>query len=251
MHRDCEILASQQISDMTYAITVDAGEIALSAQPGQFIHILCGDAGYLRRPISICDAAGSQLKIVFDAVGEGTRWLSRKKSGYLDIMGPLGKGFDLSGRNILLVGGGIGAPPLLFAAKRAIGIVTGILGFRCRERAILLKDFQAYCQRVYLTTNDGSLGAEGLVTDPLERCLEAGGYDGVLACGPRAMLRPVAELAAGYGVPCQVSLEERMGCGVGACLVCACKIKTGDGGRYAHVCKDGPVFRAEEVDWNE
>lgn len=251
MRMDCKILASQQLSDVTYAITVDAGDMARAARPGQFVHILCDGAGYLRRPISICDVADTQLKIVFDAVGAGTRWLSQKKSGYLDLMGPLGKGYDLSGRNILLVGGGIGAPPLLFASRQAIGIVTGILGFRSHDLAILLPEFRASCQRVYLTTDDGSLGAQGLVTEPLERCLENGGYDSVLACGPRAMLRPVAKMAGTYGVPCQVSLEERMGCGIGACLVCACKVKSEEGGHYAHVCKDGPVFKAEEVDWDE
>lgn len=250
MRRDCEILASQQIGEKTYAITVRAGDIARTARPGQFVHVLCDAAGYLRRPISICDAAGDQLKIVFDAVGEGTRWLSQKKSGFLDLMGPLGNGYDLSGRNILLVGGGIGAPPLLFAAKRAVGIVTGILGYRTQEQVILLNEFRACCQQVYLTTDDGSIGLKGLVTEPLARCLEAGGYDAVLACGPKPMLRAVAERARTYGVPCQVSLEERMGCGIGACLVCACKVKTADGERYAHVCKDGPVFRGEEVDWD-
>lgn len=250
MRRDCEILASQQIGEKTYAITVRAGDIARTARPGQFVHILCGDAGYLRRPISICDAVGDQLKIVFDAVGEGTRWLSQKKSGFLDLMGPLGNGYDLTGRNILLVGGGIGAPPLLFAAKKAIGIVTGILGFRNHEQVILLNEFRASCQQVYLTTDDGSLGAPGLVSGPLGRCLDAGGFDSVLACGPKPMLRSVVELAHRHSVSCQVSLEERMGCGIGACLVCACKVKTADGGRYAHVCKDGPVFRGEEVDWD-
>lgn len=251
MQQKCEIITSQQISDTSYAIAIDAGKMALYARPGQFLHILCGEGNLLRRPISICDVEDSYIKIVFDVVGKGTRWLSQKKSGFLDIIGPLGNGYDIEDKNILLVGGGIGAPPLLYAARESLGITTAVIGFKTEKQVILERQFKALCKKVFVTTDDGSYGEEGFVTAPLERLLDGSSYDSILACGPRPMLRSVAKLCKEYEVRCQVSLEERMGCGVGACLVCACKVDTEMGETYAHVCKDGPVFDSSEVVWDD
>lgn len=247
----CKIITSQQISDTSYAIAIDAGEMAQKAKPGQFLHILCGDREMLRRPISICDVSGNHIKLVFDVVGKGTRWLSQKKSGTLDIIGPVGNGFDIDGARILLVGGGIGVPPMLYTARMALGVTTAILGFRSKSHVILEEQFKQLCSKVIVTTDDGSYGEKGFVTIPVQRLLDSGKYDKVLVCGPRMMLKSVAEICDSCSVPCQVSMEERMGCGIGACLVCACKVKGANGDRYAHVCKDGPVFDASEVIFDE
>jgi len=246
MQRMCEIITARELTGSVYAITMEAGGIGKKARPGQFVHIKCGDGLLLRRPISICDCRDGYLKIVFFAKGAGTKWLSEKKSGFLDVVGPLGNAYNLDGRRILLVGGGFGVPPLLFTAREAIGQVTAILGFGS-ERNVLLKDsFRDVCDQVIITTMDGSVGKRGFVTDPLARELQTGKYDAVLACGPTPMLRMVAKIAAQHDVPCQVSLEERMACGVGACLGCIVAMENGENLR---VCHDGPVFRAAEVKW--
>lgn len=224
-----------------------AGEIAC----GQFVHIKCGDAHLLRRPISICTWQENCLRVVFEVRGEGTRWLSQRQVGsQIDILGPVGHGFDIAGEKLLLVGGGIGVPPMLGCAQAVAargGRAVAALGFRDAAHSMLLPQFEACCHQVSVISDDGSTGRKGFVTELVEEQLATGGFDAVLACGPKAMLKGVAAVAQAHGVPCQVSLEERMGCGVGACLVCACQ--TADG-QMRHVCKDGPVFPAQEVDWD-
>ena len=222
--------------------------------PGQFVHIRCGEGLLLRRPISVCscmeDEPDDLLSIVFEVRGEGTRWLAGRELGdSLDVLGLAGNGFDLKpeGR-YLLVGGGIGIPPMLGCAQYTGGRATAILGGRSRDKIILEEFFREDCAKVLCATDDGSLGYHGFVDALVRRELsEDRGYDGVLACGPKPMLRNVARVAEEFGIPCQVSMEERMGCGVGACLVCACDMA--DGSRK-HVCKDGPVFDSREVDWD-
>ena len=224
------------------------------AAPGQFVHIKCGDGLLLRRPISVCSCQEDEpediLTIVFEVRGEGTAWLARRPEGHsLDVLGLLGNGFTMKreGR-YLLVGGGIGVPPMRGCAQYTGGRSTAILGFRSREKAILLDRFREECAKVAVATDDGSLGYHGFVDALVRQELEADrAYDAVLACGPKPMLKSVAKVAAEFGVPCQVSMEERMGCGVGACLVCATPMRDGT---VKHVCKDGPVFNAEEVDWD-
>ena len=247
MQRQCEIITARELTDSVYAITMDAGGIGKKARPGQFLHIKCGDGVLLRRPISICDCRDGFLKIVFHAKGPGTTWLSEKRVGLLDVLGPLGSGFTLAGRSLLLVGGGVGVPPLLYAAREAKGQATAVLGFGSKDQILLKDNFRDACRELIITTDDGSDGEAGLVTAPLERKLETGAYDGILACGPVPMLRAVAELAARYNVPCEVSLEERMACGVGACLGCIVAMKNGENLR---VCHEGPVFSAGEVKWH-
>lgn len=230
------------------------GLAELIQAPGQFLHIKCGDRHLLRRPISICNWSAQRdlIRLVFEVRGEGTDWLARRQVGQtLDVLGPLGNGFSMQpGHRYLLVGGGIGTPPLLGCAVHGSNRCTAALGFRSARNTMLLEEFGQACPGgVRLATDDGSLGHHGfvdhLVRQELER--DPNGYQSVLACGPRPMLKSVAAVCLELGVPCQVSLEERMGCGVGACLVCACKNRDG---HYVHVCKDGPVFPGEEVDWN-
>lgn len=236
-----------------FSLTLEAPAVASAARPGQFVHIVCGEGNFLRRPISICDFDGQTLRVVFQVKGEGTAWLAARKAGdILDVLGPLGNGYDLErlGARPVFIGGGIGVPPMLAAmrAARARGAEpTAILGFRNRELVILEKEFEAL-GAVHIATDDGSYGIHGFVSDVLKA--HAAEYTAVCCCGPKGMLRALAAIADENGLDCQVSMEERMGCGIGACLVCACALK-GEGGetRYGHVCKDGPVFDAKEVEW--
>lgn len=250
--RLCTIAETVKLNPYATSMTLEVGDMEPGV--GQFLHIKCGDGLLLRRPISICDWQEDEpdnlLRIVFEARGEGTAWLSRRAAGdKLDVLGPLGRGFTVKreGR-YLLVGGGIGVPPLLGCAKTAWGNCAAVLGFRSAERAMLMEEFRECCREVAVMSDDGSLGAHGFVDAGMRQLLAAGEtFDAVLACGPKAMLKSVVRTAEEFGLPCQVSLEERMGCGVGACLVCACDMA--DGSRR-HVCKDGPVFDAREVDWD-
>lgn len=255
VERECKIVSKEQVGDAVY-MTLEVGDMIRASfrAPGQFVHIRCGEGLLLRRPISVCscmeDEPDDLLSIVFEVRGEGTRWLAGRELGdSLDVLGLAGNGFDLKpeGR-YLLVGGGIGIPPMLGCAQYTGGRATAILGGRSRDKIILEDFFREDCAKVLCATDDGSLGHHGFVDALVRRELsEDRGYDGVLACGPKPMLRNVAKVAEEFGIPCQVSMEERMGCGVGACLVCACDMA--DGSRK-HVCKDGPVFDSEEVDWN-
>lgn len=250
----CEVTAVEELAGRLYRMDVSAPELAVRARPGQFVHIACGEGNFLRRPISICDVSGGSLRLVFQVKGEGTLWLSQRAPGdRLDVLGTLGNGFRLAnvGGRPFFLGGGIGVPPLLLAMKAAKNQGAepeAILGFRSRDAVILEEDFRA-AGPVEVATDDGSYGTHGFVTDVLKRRL--GDCTAVCACGPKPMLRAVAALAEAVGLPCQVSMEERMGCGIGACLVCACALRDDDGGtRYGHVCKDGPVFDAKDVVWD-
>ncbi len=244
------VTENRRLTDNIFSITINADDIAKSAAPGQFVHIKCGDNSLLRRPISICDVRDGAVTIVVEARGEGSRWLAGRQAGdSLDMLGPLGNGFDLSGKNIILVGGGIGVPPMLYAARSCSGLSTAVLGFRNTDCVILGDAFRSVCSETIISTDDGSFGENGPVTLPLKRLLGSGGYDGVMACGPKAMLKAIAQLCAAHCIPCQVSMEERMGCGIGACLVCACKTQKDGKEEMRHVCKDGPVFIASEVVW--
>ena len=246
----CTVAEAVKLNAFAFSLTLDVGEeLAGQVSCGQFIHIKCGHSRLLRRPISVCDWMGDTLRVVFEVRGEGTEWLSRRKAGdKLDVLGPLGRGFDVSGKKLLVVGGGIGVPPMLGCAQYAPGRCTAILGFRSGDRVMLEEQFRSVCSQVQVATDAGSYGFHGYVDALVRRELEGDrGYDAVLACGPRPMLRNVARAAEDFGVRCLVSMEERMGCGVGACLVCACDMA--DGSRK-HVCKDGPVFEAREVDWD-
>lgn len=248
------IIEKKSISRDTFSITIYAPEAAKAAHAGQFANISA--PGFtLRRPISICEFSRSRgtLRFVFEVRGKGTEVISRLNVGdNLDVLGPLGNGFAIpdSARRAVLVGGGIGVPPMLGLAKKLGDRATAILGFRDYSRIILADEFEKYGAATAICTDDGSVGYNGMVTGPLESTLKNTGADIVCACGPMPMLNAIAKICAQYEVPCKVSLEQRMGCGVGACVVCSCLTVRNGQEHYARVCKDGPVFDAKEVKFN-
>lgn len=249
----CTVAAATKLNDYAWHLVLEAGRMASMIRPGQFLHIKCGHSRMLRRPISICEWMGDEpedlVSVVFEVRGDGTAWLSRRKPGdRLDVLGPLGNGFDVQRKEkYLLVGGGIGVPPMLGCATPGS---IAILGCRSadREMPALTEKFREECKEVILCSDDGTVGYHGFVDAQVRAVLEKDkSFTAVLACGPKPMLRAVWRAAAEFGVPVRVSMEERMACGVGACLGCATPMADGT---MKHVCKDGPVFNAEEVDWN-
>lgn len=248
----CKIIQKKQLTADIFDFTVDVGELAQAAQPGQFAHLYV-PGKTLRRPISICeiDRVRETLRFVFQIRGEGTAMLAARNPGdAFDVLAPLGHGFSLGDtrRKAVFVGGGIGVPPLLESAK-AFGVNAAVItGFRNHEAIILKEDFERNGNRVIIATDDGSFGHHGLVTD----CLADLEFDVIFACGPTPMLKAISKIAQQRGVPCQISLEERMACGVGACLGCAVRLRRETGEEYyGHVCKDGPVFDFRNVVWGE
>lgn len=240
------------LAKSVFDLTVHCPEIAELAQPGQFAQV-AAEGYFLRRPISICniDKQSGTIRLVFEVRGNGTEKISHLNAGdNIDIIAPLGKGFTfIDGAKAVCVGGGIGTPPMLGIAARYGGNAQVICGFRTAGIAILQEDFAAAGCKTTLCTDDGTAGMHGFVSEPLKARLESDKPDIIYACGPAVMLRNVAELAAEYGVRCEVSLEQRMACGVGACLVCVCKTVKDGQSFLSHVCKDGPVFDSEEVDF--
>lgn len=236
-----------------YSLEISCPEIAEIAVPGQFVHIRAGNFT-LRRPVSICgiDQQKGTLRIVFEIRGDGTAEIARLNTGELiDMLAPLGHGFtvDHDFKKVVLIGGGIGTPPMLSLAAVYGEKAVAVCGFRNSAAAILQEDFGAAGAETILCTDDGSAGIHGFVTQPLAELAEKGGIDAVYACGPMPMLRKTAEICRENNIYCEVSLEERMACGIGACLGCACRTVRSDEEYFAHVCKDGPVFKAEEVVW--
>ncbi|WP_425440875.1 dihydroorotate dehydrogenase electron transfer subunit [Sporolituus thermophilus] len=231
-------------------LTLRAPVIAQCAEPGQFIHMRVADSYHplLRRPFSIADAdpqAGT-ISIIYRIVGAGTELLAKVKDGdQVNCLGPLGKAFELNCHKPLLVGGGMGLAPLLFLARRLCPRpVQVISGGRTAAEMVWPALFQPLCENVAITTDDGSVGRRGVTTDLLPKLLTDGQFDRIYACGPRPMLIGVAEITKKFKISCQVSLEEHMACGIGACLACTC---SGTDGLRRKICSDGPVFWAEEV----
>ena len=234
---DCTVISNKKISDFAYDMRLEAPGI--SVIPGQFAAVYCTDQLLLRRPISICQAGENSIRLVYEVRGKGTEFLSKVAPGQtLDVLAPLGNGFEgVAGKKILLLGGGIGVPPLLGLAK--VNNCDAVLGFRDKSRVILDKEFEQVCGQVLVCTDDGSYGHCGTVEKSFLQMLAENEYDLVVACGPV----PLLKLAAGCGVKALVSVEQRMGCCIGACMVCVCQTVHG----YKFVCKDGPVFSAEQV----
>ncbi|MGN0605967.1 MAG: dihydroorotate dehydrogenase electron transfer subunit [Oscillospiraceae bacterium] len=248
------IIEKKAIANQIYSMTIECPDVAAVAQAGQFVHILPN--GYtLRRPISICgiDKQKGTLRIVFEIRGEGTEEIAKlNENELIDMLAPLGHGFTLDEnyKKVMLIGGGIGTPPMLPLAEFYGNKAVAITGFRSASAVILNNDFKNTGAENIVCTDDGTMGFHGLVTAPLEDEIKKGGIDCIYACGPTPMLKAVSKLAEDNDIPCQVSLEERMGCGIGACLVCACKTKLENGEEhFAHVCKNGPVFNSKEVIW--
>ena len=248
------ILEKAEIAAGVFSYIIHCPEPASAAKAGQFVHI--GVEGHtLRRPISICeiDKEKGTLRIVFEVRGAGTDKLSKLNVGdKINMIAPLGNGFTVSeipsDKTVIVVGGGIGVPPMLQTAKSfPNNRVKAVTGFRSKDRVILEDDFVSIGADISVCTDDGSYGEKGLVTFPLIEELEKGNTAMVCACGPTPMLKAIVNTVKLYNVPCEVSLEQRMACGVGACVGCAVNINRGGRDFVLRVCKDGPVFKAEEV----
>lgn len=244
------VIENIKLSEDIFSMWLKAPEVAETAKPGQFVSLYCKEGGrLLPRPISLCeiDREHEAVRLVYRIAGKGTKEISLlKPADTVEVMGPLGNGFTLEGKKALLIGGGIGIPPILELAKQLNCEKQMVLGYR--DILFLEKEFEPY-GRVFLSTEDGSSGTKGNVIDAIrENDLKA---DIILACGPTPMLRGIKAYALEKGIKAQLSMEERMACGVGACLGCVCKSKEIDhhsNVRNKRVCKDGPVFYAEEVE---
>ncbi len=252
-----KIVSNRRITDAAklYDMLIEAPEIARAAKPGQIVHIMCGEGTTLRRPISICETVGDCVRLCYEVRGKGTQWMAQRKEGeYVSLLGPLGNGFTVKdGERALLVGGGIGIYPLLSVGKMCKG-AKAAFGFRNVSLINSTELFENNGISVSVITDDGSNGRKGFVTELVREALEAKAVDVVYVCGPRGMMAAVAALCEEAGVRCEVSMEERMGCGVGACLACICKttFKSNDGAtgeNYKRVCVDGPVFDSKEIIW--
>lgn len=236
-----EILSNTPLTDSVYKMVLGGDTSAITA-PGQFVNIrLTGK--FLRRPISVCDCEDGRLTIVYKVVGKGTEQMRLMQSGSLDILTGLGNGYDLTccGEKPVLIGGGVGVPPMYLLAKKLIALGKQpqvILGFNTKSEIFYEQEFKALGCAVTVTTVDGSYGVKGFVTDALAD-ME---YSYFYTCGPEPMLKAVYRSSKTSG---QMSFEERMGCGFGACMGCSCKTLTG----YKRICKDGPVMRKEEILW--
>ncbi len=249
---DTVILKNTPINDNIFDMIIKAPAAAQYSAAGQFIEIYTGNGvNLLPRPISICeiDKDNGTLRLVYQVVGKGTEIFSKKKKGdILRIIAPLGNGYGIKTvKKSIFVGGGIGVPPLLEAVKQAEGEKIVILGFR--SGTVLKEDFEKTGAKVLIATDDGSVGFKGNVVELMKSENIIG--DVIYSCGPKIMLKFLAEYAEEKGIECFVSMEERMACGIGACVGCAVKIKNGDSFVNKKVCKDGPVFNSKEVLWND
>ncbi len=237
------ILENAPLTASVYRMVL-RGDISAITAPGQFVNIAL-DRKFLRRPISVCDYGADTLTLIYKVVGGGTAQLAEMTHGTLDILTGLGNGYDLTaaGDKPVLIGGGVGVPPMYRLAKDLIAQgkqVSVILGFNTGSEIFLREEFEALGCRVTVTTADASYGIRGFVTDALKDM----DYSYFYACGPEPMLKAVYKASKTSG---QMSFEERMGCGFGACMGCSCKTLTG----YKRICKDGPVMKKEEIQWED
>ena len=239
-----EIVSNKALTDTVFQMVLKGDTTAITA-PGQFVNLQL-DGLYLRRPISVCDLDGDKLTIVYKAVGKGTEQMSCMEAGEkVDILTGLGNGYDLSlsGDKPVLLGGGVGVPPMYLLAKELLKQgkkVSVILGFNTKSEIFYEQEFKKIGCDVTVTTVDGSYGIKGFVTT----ALEAMDYTYFYTCGPEPMLKAVYKASTTSG---QMSFEKRMGCGFGACMGCSCKTLTG----YKRICKEGPVMKKEEILWED
>lgn len=236
-----EIVENLPLTENVYKMTLRGDTSAITA-PGQFVNIKL-DGLYLRRPISVCDLQGDLLTIIYKVVGKGTAQLSEMRTGTLDLLTGLGNGYDLakSGASPVLLGGGVGVPPMYLLCKTLLAqgkSVQVILGFNTKNEVFFEQEFKDLGANVTVTTVDGTYGQKGFVTDALVGC----DYSYFYTCGPEPMLKAVYRASRTSG---QLSFEKRMGCGFGACMGCSCKTVTG----YKRICKEGPVLQKEEILW--
>ena len=238
-----KIIENKPLTDCVYKMVLQGDTSAITA-PGQFVNIKL-DGLFLRRPISVSDVNGDLLTIIYKVVGKGTAQMAAMTEGTLDVLTGLGNGYDLtlSGEQPVLLGGGVGVPPMYMLAKQLIAQgkkVRVILGFNTASELFYEEEFKALGAEVAVTTVDGSKGVKGFVTD----ALSAMDYSYFYTCGPEPMLKAVYKTAKTSG---QMSFEKRMGCGFGACMGCSCKTITG----YKRICKEGPVMKKEEILWED
>jgi len=238
-----EIVSNTALTENVYKMVMRGETCAITA-PGQFVNIKL-EGLYLRRPISVCDVQGDELTIIYKVVGKGTKQMSQMKEGKLDVLTGLGNGYDLSlsGDHPVLLGGGVGVPPMYLLAKRLVAEgkkVSVILGFNTKNEVFYENEFKGLGCDVTVTTVDGSYGLKGFVTDALKEIP----YTYFYTCGPEPMLKAVYKASSTSG---QMSFEKRMGCGFGACMGCSCKTITG----YKRICKEGPVMKKEEILWED
>ncbi len=261
---DAKIFENEEIGPRRYKMVLSAPQIGRQARPGQFIHVRVSRSfpPLLRRPFSIHRSEGEKIEILYKVVGKGTEILSKRNRGeYLNIIGPLGNGYRLPSApseksDIILLAGGTGVASLLFLAESVCHTnpelsVLALIGAKNREELLCEGDFERLGCRVEVATENGTRGYKGLVSDLLEKFLPLSGDKPrpmVFACGPWEMLKRIGKISRKHRFPCQVSLEERLGCGVGACLGCVVKGR-GSSYTYMRVCKDGPVFDAGELSW--
>ena len=236
------VVSNIALTDSVYKMVLEGDTSALTA-PGQFVNLTV-DGCYLRRPISVYDWDETTITIIYKVVGEGTEKMAQWEAGYkCDVLTGLGNGFDMSksGDEPVLIGGGVGIPPMFGLAKRLIAKgkkVKVILGFNKESEIFCKNEFEAIGAETYVTTVDGSVGIKGFVTDALKDMT----YSYFYTCGPMPMFKAIENTAVTSG---QYSFEERMGCGFGACMGCSCKTKYGN----KRICKDGPVLEREEIIW--
>ena len=238
-----QITENKQLTSNVYRMRLEGDTSAITSS-GQFINIQL-DGLFLRRPISVCDCDENSVTIIYKVVGKGTEKMSEMKSGTLDVLTGLGNGYNtaLSGERPLLIGGGVGVPPMYLLAKKLISEgkkVSVILGFNTKDEVFYEDEFKALGCEVGVTTVDGSHGTKGFVTALMENA----DYTYTFCCGPEPMLKAVYSASKTSG---QYSFEERMGCGFGACMGCSCKTITG----YKRICKEGPVLVKEEILWEK
>ena len=238
-----EIIENTALTETVYKMVLK-GDVSEITAPGQFVNIKL-DGLYLRRPISVCDVSRDTLTIIYKVVGKGTKLMSEMQQGKLDLLTGLGNGYDLtlSGDSPVLLGGGVGVPPMYLLAKKLISqgkSVSVILGFNTQSEVFYEDAFRLLGADVIVTTVDGSYGLKGFVTDAL-KTIE---YSYFYTCGPEPMLKAVYKASITSG---QMSFEKRMGCGFGACMGCSCKTITG----YKRICKEGPVMKKEEILWED
>jgi len=245
------IISNDEVMPGVYLTWMESPRIASDAQPGQFVMVRCGEECLLRRPLSIHQLNGNKLALLFNIIGKGTLWLSQRQPGdTLDLLGPLGNGFSInpSSHNLLLLAGGIGIAPLCLLSQKALGQGYSVTLLSGASTAARLYPQHLLPDRVNLitATEDGTAGKRGMLTDLLPDFVD--GADQVFACGPLAMYRTMtAQKQQFQGKPVQISLEVRMGCGLGVCYGCTVKTKSG----LKQVCQDGPIFNLGDVLWEE
>ena len=247
------ITKAECLADGVYSMVLKTEVIVGKAKPGQFVSLYSGDGSrLLPRPISICEIDGTYIRLVYRVAGKGTEEFSKLKAGdTITVQGPLGNGYDVkapyAGKKAIIFGGGIGIPPMLELAKQLHCEKDILLGYR-DSQTFLADEFAKY-GNVTIASEDGSVGVKGNVLDAVKQCGITGQV--IYACGPTPMLRAIKSFALDNDIECFISLEEKMACGIGACLACVCQTKDIDDHSKVHnarVCKEGPVFNAREVE---